>query len=177
MAMPDDPAVDPVETTPPEPLHSRLSKRVKFLLAASLALNLAVAGVVVGAAIKSHGDRPPSVNDLNYGPFSDALTRDQRKQLRRTFLEGGPSLRDMRAQMRADLENVATALRAEPFDAAAMRAAFDAQNKRISGRVALGQQAMMELILSMSPADRADFADRLERGLNHHGREDGKPRN
>jgi uncharacterized membrane protein len=178
MAMPDDPAVDPVETTPAVPLHSRLSKRVKFLLAASLALNLAVAGLFVGAVIKTRGDRPPSaVSDLNFGPFSEALTREQRKQMRRAFLEHGPSLKDMRAQMRDDLVNVATALRAEPFDPEAMRTAFEMQDKRINARIALGREAIMNLILSMSPADRAGFADRLEKALNRHGRDDTKPRN
>ncbi len=167
---------DPHSAPPAALPRQGASRLMKVVLALSLALNLAVVGVVAGAALRSRGGRmagPPSVRDLNFGPFSDALTREQRRDLRRGFLAQGPDLRALQTEMRGDLEAVLAALRAEPFDAAALTDAFVAQNRRISQRVEAGQKAMLSLLVAMPAAERAAFADRLEKALRHGGRRGG----
>lgn len=150
---------------PPTPSSGRRSPRwVKIALAVSLALNLAVAGIVAGIALR--GDegrpRPMAVRDLSFGPFTDALTRDQRRAMLRSFAEDGPGLRETRAQMRSDFNAVLDSLRATPFDPAAFRTAMDGQSARIAARAEAGRNAFVSLVLEMSDADRAAFVARLE---------------
>ena len=161
---------------PPVPPKSA-GRGLKLLLAVSLALNLAVAGTVAGMALRVHDpDRPPpaAVRDLNFGPFTEALTRDQRRAMLRGFAEQGPGLREMRTQMRADFDAVLTALRATPFDAAAFRAAVESQNSRVTARAEAGRDALVGLVLQMSDPERAAFLDRLEQALERGGQK-GRP--
>jgi len=137
----------------------------KIALALSLALNLCVAGLVAGAALRAHGDDGAArrgVRDVNFGPFTEALSREQRRALLGRLGDGGTGLREMRAQMRSDLEDVVTALRAAPFDPAAVEAAFERQGARLSMRADAGRKALVDLVLAMSDTDRAEFVRRLE---------------
>lgn len=144
---------------------------VKIVLALSLALNLAVAGVFAGAAFRAHGDDGTgrrTVRDVNFSPFTEALTRDQRRAMLGRLSQGGTGLRDMRAQMRSDLDDVVAALRATPFDPAAVEAAFARQGARLSTRADVGRQALVGLLLSMSDGERAAFVARLEETRARH---------
>ncbi|RGP37227.1 periplasmic heavy metal sensor [Pseudotabrizicola alkalilacus] len=148
---------------------------LKILLAVSLALNLAVVGTVAGMALRFHdADRPhpPTVRDLSFGPFTEALTRDQRRAMLRGFAEKGPGLREMRAQMRGDFDAVLTALRATPFEPQAFRSAVSTQSSRIAARAEAGRDALVTLVLQMSDADRAAFVERLEKLLDRRGEKD-----
>lgn len=150
------------EITPVQPA----SRKLKIALAVSLALNLAVVGVVGGAMMKGvagrHGDM---VRDLDFGPFTQAFDAEDRAALRRGFLERAPELRAARKEMRADFAAVLTALRADPFDAAALSAALVGQSARAAKNLAIGQALVAERIAQMTPAARIAFADRLEAGL------------
>jgi Spy/CpxP family protein refolding chaperone len=158
----------PVSTLP----AARASRWLAVSLAVSLALNLAVAGVVAGAALRDRGDGPPrhaAVRDLNFGPFSAALTRDQRRDLLRAVAQDGPGLRNLRGQMRDDLAAVTETLRRNPFDGAAFRQAFDTQSQRVSARADAGREALIGLVLQMSDAERTAFAERLDQTLMRRG--------
>ncbi|WP_103333929.1 periplasmic heavy metal sensor [Pseudotabrizicola formosa] len=146
---------------------------LKLLLAVSLALNLAVLGTFAGVALRGHDPdrRPPAaVRDLSFGPFTEALTRDQRRAMLRSLSERGPGLREMRAQMRADFDDVLATLRATPFDAGAFQAAVARQNSRFSARAEAGRDALVALVLQMSDPERAAFLDRLEQALDRSAR-------
>jgi hypothetical protein len=56
-------------------------------------------------------------------------------------------------------------LRADPFDAEALRNVVANQGDRMAARLALGQDLILARIAAMTPAERAAFADRLERRL------------
>lgn len=154
---------------------------LKLLLAVSLALNLAVAGTLAGTALRGHDPdhRPPSaVRDLSFGPFTEALTREQRRAMLQGFADRGPGLRAARAQIRADFDAVLAALRATPFDAAAFQMAVEAQSSRITTRAEAGRDALVGLVVQMSEADRAAFLQRLEAALDRGSRKrpgDGSP--
>lgn len=158
------------ETTPPLPSRRGL----KIALAVSVALNLAVVGVVAGAVLRGGPMRDQMVRDLSFGPFAEALTDSDRKALRRAFFDRSPGLRDLRATMQRDMEGVLTALRAQPFDAAALRTALAAQADRLSGQMKLGQDLLAERIDAMTEAERLAFADRLETSM-RRGPHDGRP--
>lgn len=155
---------------------------VKIALAVSVALNLGVVGVVAGAAIKanrSDGMRQPVVRELNFGPFTAALTRPQRRDMLRDFARDAPRLRDMRAQIGGEFEAILVAVRAEPFDPEALTAALAAQSASTTARLEAGRKSLQSVIEAMTPEDRAAYADRLENGLRHRrpgegGREGGR---
>jgi uncharacterized membrane protein len=136
---------------------------MKVLLAVSLAMNLGVLGLVGGAALRGAGDRGrPDVRDIGFGPFSDALSPQDRQELRRAFLRDGGNPRAMRQMMRAEVGTLLQVLRTEPLQEAGVRAAFSQFLQRGQERLELGQRLLADRIIAMSPDDRARFADRLE---------------
>lgn len=168
-------------TTPPpvppggDPGKAAAPRWMKAVLAASLAVNLAVAGLVIGAVLK---DGPPHRaamgQDFGFGPFTEALSKPDREALRHAFLEAAPEFRDQRRQSRADFESILAALRAVPFDPAGLRVLLDAQHARMISRFQIGLTLIYDRITAMTPEDRAAFADRLEEGLKRGPRERSK---
>lgn len=174
-ATPQPPLVPPVPPAPPvPPVPSR--KGLRIALGISVALNLLVAGLVAGAVLRDGDPRARMVRDLDFGPFTEALSPRDRDALRREFVARAPEMRDVRRAMRDDLETFLTVLRSEPFDAAALAVVMDNQDGRMARRVELGQELLLERLAAMSPDERAAFADRLERRLRRGGGNDGPGR-
>lgn len=146
--------------TPP----TRAPRWMKIVLALSLALNLAVAGLALGAFLKD-GPRRGMPRDLSFGPFTEAFSADDRRALREAFRERVPSFREERAAARADFAALVAALRADPVDPAALTAALEAIETRTTARMALGRSLIEARLLAMTPAERRAYADRLDRGL------------
>lgn len=153
--------------TPGPAPKSSAGKGMKIALALSLAVNLAVLGMVTGAALKFHRDGPPrpEVRDLSFGPFTEALTRDQRRALLGTLRQAGLEPGRVRDEMRADLLAVLYSLRARPFDPIAFQTALERQNRRLSERTASGRQGLVDIVAAMSDEERQAFAAGLERKL------------
>ncbi|MBN2631648.1 MAG: periplasmic heavy metal sensor [Rhodobacteraceae bacterium] len=162
----------------PPPLSTpapKSGKGLKILLAVSLALNLAVVGLVAGAMLRGHDadrSRSVAVRDFSFGPFTEALTRDQRRAMLRDFASKGPGLRDLRAQVGRDFDAVLASLRASPFDPVAFQTAVARQGEAIAARSDAARAAMVSLIVGMSDPERAEFAARLERALTRKGGKD-----
>lgn len=157
------------DLSPQTASQARTPRGVRIVLAISLALNLGVAGLVAGAFIADGGPRDRMVRDLDFGPFTEALTREDREKLRDEFLRVAPDLRDMKQAMKQDFTAVMAAVRAEPFDPAKLQAAVDALGERTTSRIAIGQKLLVDRLAAMTPEARADFADRLEKRLRHGG--------
>ncbi len=145
---------------------------LRISLAVSVAINLAVVGLIAGAAF-NHGSPPgrASVRDLGFGPFTEALSRDERNALRRAYLDKAPDLRATGKAIRRDMTDLLAALRADPFDADQLARVLDSQGARLAQQMAVGQQLMRDFFIAMPPEARRAFADRLEAGL----RRDKKP--
>ena len=142
----------------------------KVLLAVSLALNLLVAGLAIGSVLR---DGPPKGGrDFGLGPISEALSREDRKALRRAFLERHPDARSDRREMRAEFDTLLAALRADPFDPAALDEALQAVARRNADLLATGRELVAARLKAMDAAQRTAFADRLEDGLRRFGRKD-----
>ncbi len=165
-------------TDPVAPLPSpKPSRRLRWLLVASLTLNLLVAGVVAGVALRHVGGDMPPPRSLGFGPWTGGLDRSDHRALREAFVATGRDFRaDWRAE-RADREALLAALRADPFDPAVLDAVAARMNARATQRMAMGQQLIRGHILAMAPEQRHAFADRLE-ASRKHGRdaERGKDR-
>jgi uncharacterized membrane protein len=160
----------------PKPKNGRW---VKIILAVSLALNLAVVGVVAGVALKAHrqdSGRTPEVRELNFGPFTEALSRPQRREMLRDFVSDRTRLRALRDQIGIEFQAVLDAVRADPFDPAALEAALSAQSNSTVARLERGRMALQSVILGMTPEERLTYAERLERGLQRRHRDGGRDR-
>ncbi|MEN9411476.1 MAG: hypothetical protein RL216_3450 [Pseudomonadota bacterium] len=140
-------------------------KGLRIALGVSVALNLLVAGLVAGAMLREGGPRDRMLRDLDFGPLTEALSDADRDALRRAFVARSGGFRDVRAEMRADFDALLRALRVEPFDAEAVRGLLLGQQARVQDRLMLGQDLLLERLTAMSPAARAEFADRLEQRL------------
>jgi uncharacterized membrane protein len=157
------------DTTPPA--DRRTPTWVKVLLAVSLALNLLVAGVVVGARFgdgpHGHDGRPGPRGgfDPALGPFSRALPEPYRDRALDELRARAGDARANRAALAGQVSEMLSLLRDEPFDAQAMGAVLDAQSAVFAERGEIGRDVVLEQIAAMSPAERAALADRLERGL------------
>jgi uncharacterized membrane protein len=136
-------------------------KGLRIALAVSVALNLLIVGIVAGAMLRD-GGQYGRIGEVDFGDFAEALSLEDRSALRRAFIARAPEMRDTRRQMREDFQDLLAAIRAEPFDAAALRAAMTGQAERMTQRLQLGQKLVMERLEAMSPEDRAEFATRLE---------------
>jgi hypothetical protein len=76
-------------------------------------------------------------------------------------LEKAPRLGDLLGQMGAEMDAIAAALLAEPFDPAALDAAFAAHSTRVAANMALGQGTLRDFLIGMDAEKRIDFANRL----------------
>lgn len=131
----------------------------------SLAVNLLVAGVVIGA-VWGRGAQPMQRTvqlDVGLGAYTLALAEADRAALRERWRREGADPRRLRAERQAEAQALAAALRAEPFDAGAVEALFEAQGARVAAHHAQARQLLAERLLTMEAADRRAYAERLER--------------
>lgn len=151
---------------PPVAAKPKTGKGLRIALAVSVALNLAVVGVVAGAVLRD-GPRGPYIRDLDFGPYGEAFAPADRDAMRKAFLSRDVNVRGLRDEMRAEGAALVALLRAETLDMAALRALMETQQGRMLDRIELGRQLVADRIATMSTADRRAFADRLERAFRH----------
>lgn len=142
-------------------------RRLRWVLIASLAVNLAFGGMMLGAFLHGGPGGRDMVRDLGFGPYDAALRPEDRVALRSLLRARDTDLTAVRAEARNDFRVILTALRAEPFDAAALNAALGVQQGHLTARMTLGNQTLRDFLAGLSPVDRKDFADRLEARLTH----------
>ncbi len=150
----------------------RRTRWLKITLVVSLALNLAVAGLVAGAALKG---RPDTDARDGLWPYSRALPEPYRDDLMRALRESRRDWIADREALGSTRAELAAALVAEPFDAAAVTALLARQRDRFNALADRGAALLVEQIGRMSPEERLAYAEALERGP--QGRErTGRPR-
>jgi len=132
-----------------------------WALVVSLAVNLFVGAAILGAGLRHHRE----VRDVGFGPFTEALTREDRRALRDAFMAAAPDAGARRREAAENVAQLAAALRAEPWDAATVEALLVRQGSRAEERFALGRRLFLERLAQMTPEARAALADRIERML------------
>lgn len=146
-----------------------MRRGVRILLFVSLALNVAVAGLFIGAVAKHRWeDRAASarhIDDGPGGPLTRALSKDDRRaigrEIRRELRESRPSRDDIRARYAGVIE----ALRKVPFDPGPLRGGLDAKAQDFDARLRMGHALLVDRVIAMSDDERAAYADRLEEAL------------
>ncbi|WP_375255806.1 periplasmic heavy metal sensor [Yoonia sp.] len=128
----------------------------KVVLVSSLAINLAVAGIVVGALSTGRiGDGPPRSFDFGVGPMARALMPHEQRDIRRE-MRNDRALRSV--DFRTGLRNIEAALVADPFEPEDLRAALGTQRNKVSSVQTAAQEALIATVTDMTPERRAAFA-------------------
>ncbi|WP_195820774.1 periplasmic heavy metal sensor [Roseobacter sp. MH60115] len=156
-----------MQDTPPK--RPRISRRIKVILGLSLALNLAVVGLIAGTALR-HGDEkrggPRSAGFGAYGlPYMIALPREERRSVIQAVRAGKKGDLPDRAARRALYLEALTALRASPFDAQALSDVVTRQAQTTIRVQQVAQDAWLEVVANMSDAERAAYAEEIEEVL------------
>jgi len=151
---------------PDRPRHRR--RWVMPLLFVSLAVNLLVAGLVVGHALSPDArfDREgrPARGVIGE-PFIRALPDADRRALMRDVMQDRDRIRESRESLKQRFEAFLAALRAVPFDSDEVRRLLLEQREAAVGRQAIGEALLMKRLDEMSDDERAAYADRLEESL------------
>ncbi|MQQ08863.1 periplasmic heavy metal sensor [Epibacterium sp. SM1979] len=153
--------------TPQKP--SKGPRWVRILLVISLAVNVAVVGVMAGTAYRIKDrrgghDGPPSLSVMVFRAMEPEMRRDLMRR-------AAGHHKDLRAQRHADRDALYQALRAEPFDAAAVAAVLEEQAQR-QYQVREGlRMVWLEEVSQMSAEERAQLIERLENPPHHRFKE------
>ena len=164
------------ETTKPDTGPRQTGRGWRILLVASLALNLLVAGVFLGAWVAGGGPgahpRGHDRDRLHGGPsraFVQALAPDEKRGLHR----------DMRAAMRdrgfgprpalPEPGVVRDVLTAEPFAPEAVDSLLGGGERLGAEALETGRRLLVARIAGMSPAERAAYAERVVEELGRRG--------
>jgi uncharacterized membrane protein len=148
----------------------KLKRRLKIVLAVSLALNLLFIGLMAGAFYRHGGkDAAPAPSLRSYAtPYVRALPRAQRAALNKALR--AENILPNKAQRRAFYQDVLAALRADTFDPASITAAMAAQREAVTGAQAGAQMVWLTLVSEMTAAERSAYADALEERLKRRPR-------
>ena len=160
---------DAPESTTPESTAPAPAKKTRFrrwLLPASLVLNLLLAGIIVGGALSHrHDDRGPKDRRFGFGPLEHAVPQQAREKLGPVFERERANMRSAFRDLRAARSDMHEAMLKQPYDPdAASRALEDVRD-----RSAAMQDVLHNLLLSinerLTPEERRQFLDALERPL------------
>lgn len=148
------------EQKPPVP-----GRRLKILLGLSVALNLAFVGLLAGAFLRHDPVAGRGGPQAYAWPYMAALDREDRRAMFRALRQERKATFPERGSRRAMYEDVVQAMRADPFDAQALKAAVDRQAGIGVAFQQSARAAWLELVADMSDAERADYAQGVEETL------------
>ena len=144
---------------------SALPRGFKILLGVSLAVNLAVAGLMVGAFVRKGPGRPMGGNgQVNYArPYIQALPHDQRREVFEALRSAKRGVD--RVERSVHYADVATILRADVFDRAAIEVVLAKQSASTLDAQSAGQAQWLNIMEKMNIEERRAYADGIEDAL------------
>ena len=139
------------------------SKIWRVVLVLSLALNLAIVGLVAGFSYRSSvNGKPPQRYEVGLGPLGQALTREQRREI-------GEKLRgnqDVRRQSHREtiriMNQIAEIVRTEPLDRGALQSVLGTGSQRLEDLQNAALEALLAQIEEMDADERLEFAARID---------------
>lgn len=152
---------------------------VKLLLVMSLALNLAVIGLVGGFFMRTK-ERGPGPGAVNYAlPYIASLKHEDRKAIGDALRLKADSGQIMGRRSRvADYREMARLLRADTLDVEGVEALLERQQNAAQGRQTAAQGAWVAIVTGYSLEERLAYSERLETFIERgrKGRKDSKDR-
>ena len=138
-----------------------MRRRTKILLGVSLGLNMLMIGAAGGMFF--HNDRPDHIRDAAYGPYTRALSHEDRKAIGTALREEAGSFRQNLPKIRASYAALKTALTADVYDSDLVHRLITEQQALGLKRYKIGERLLLERLDAMSQQERRDFAERLGR--------------
>lgn len=140
----------------------------RIVLVLSLALNVLLAGAIIGALASGKGGTPRSY-DLQIGPFAQVLSQEQRRalgrDLRRAIRESG--LR--RPQQRGAMTELVTLLESETFDPVAFEDIVRSEQTRLNEMRGLAVTVLGAYLSDLPQSERAAIAEGLQEQASRGG--------
>lgn len=134
---------------------------VKIVLAISLALNLGIAGIIVGLAFRgAHPPMPKFERERLSMPVL-LMPDEYRERFHTSIRERRSELREERGKLRQLRQKLISALQMEPFDISLVEAVLEEQRGLLTGLVKSGHDEVIRQIASMSEEDRAYYLENL----------------
>jgi len=138
------------------------AKGWRWVLLASLMVNLLVAGAVLGHVFGFGPPmmRPPNGPLVDYAPqrfFAD-VAKQRRKELAQPFRDGRDDFQKFRSQAGLRAMAIADALSREPFDADALNALVDSYSIGPESPAAKAAALVKDLYAKLTPDERALLA-------------------
>lgn len=163
------------QVDPSQPQTSKTPRWMKIVLGLSLALNLAIVGLAIGAVLRFGGPDRPRLPSSYAVPYVRALPDEVRKDIFATIRtaqsdEAVPDRRMMRRYYAEMLE----VLRAETLDRDAVWAVLERQTQGMLSVQKIGREAWLGHVAAMTTQERQAYADRIEEHIN---RRRGKRKN
>ncbi|WP_460274945.1 periplasmic heavy metal sensor [Celeribacter sp. ULVN23_4] len=141
----------------------------RIVLVVSLALNIAILGIVGGALMRWNAGmeraRTQQARDFGFGPFVGALETEDRRSLGRAFAQSAGNPREAREKVGAMFDAMLAALRADDFDADGFEALLSKQQQEFARGQRIGAKLVAKQISEMSVEQRKAYAERLEEFL------------
>jgi uncharacterized membrane protein len=131
----------------------------RWLLLASLGLNLVFVGLVAGVVLRGPPDGGPPGPGLWH--YARALPPAHRRDLGRALRESRPEWTGPREALRSKRIAFAGALTADPFEPAAVAAILDDEVRLTGGLAERGTRLLLEQIERMTPEERAAYAEAI----------------
>ncbi|MCP5087197.1 MAG: periplasmic heavy metal sensor [Rhodobacteraceae bacterium] len=139
------------------------SKWIKPVFIASLAVNLVILGLIIGAAFGDH-HRPGRGLKAPHGvrAYVSAMTEDQREEFHeRTQTSLAGSLKTLRKLSNRN-KMVIAAIEATPFSEDALRSAMDQQATDVSVIMSGFQEELIATLSAMNDEERAEYVARMK---------------
>ena len=138
---------------------------IKFALIISLGINLGVAGVLVGTALRAPEARRSNVEPPDgVAMLARAMPQSHQRELRETLRNQREELLPDRQELQNLRQRFVVALRAEPFNIDTVSETFAAQRLVLDHLTTSGHAAVVGQIEKMSPQDRELYIRRLLAG-------------
>lgn len=141
------------------------SRRLKYALIASLALNLVIIGAVAGTMYgwKHHGPRHgghPRGEDFGLMGLTRVLPEERRKEVRKQLREERAGMRPMVEDVRAARRDAADRLAAEPFDRSVLEASLAAVTEKDRALREAAVKLFLGHVERLTPDERKMLAER-----------------
>ncbi|MEM7060166.1 MAG: periplasmic heavy metal sensor [Pseudomonadota bacterium] len=134
---------------------------MKMALVASLVVNVAVIGLFIGASMKSDGKREGGAN-RQIAWIIELVPEERRDFTEAKFEAKRDDMRKARAARAKHMEEIVTAIRAEPFSPETLEYAMRMRRAAGEDRRTIVHSTLTEILVEFNPEERTEFANRLE---------------